>query len=245
MADILTTDEERVDAPQMGGGGSPSALAAMATKARRVSRYEELFTGTAKNLVKGAGHVVNNGVPLSEATHGTEIAARSRDTIIKSRAAALSGAWDTDDVLAGISPEFWNHPKNPHPAMYFQALESAATRKNFAANIGKNFTAGNLAQSGTPYGLVPFDLLAPSRLVYPIYTLLRNKIARPAGQGASRQVRGILGVSGSQTGGQGIIDISIPELVESGGTLANTSWPLNIPKSGSQTQYALNVPCMN
>lgn len=58
----------------------------------------------------------------------------------------------------------------------------------------------------------------------------------------SRQVRGILGVSGSQTGGQGIIDISIPELVESGGSLANTSWPLNIPKSGSQTQYALNVP---
>ena len=58
----------------------------------------------------------------------------------------------------------------------------------------------------------------------------------------SRQVRGILGVSGSQTGGQGIVNIAIPELVESGGTLANTAWPLNIPKSGSQTQYALNVP---
>ncbi len=58
----------------------------------------------------------------------------------------------------------------------------------------------------------------------------------------SRQVRGILGVSGSQTGGQGIVNIAIPELVQSGGTLANTSWPLNIPKSGSQTQYALNIP---
>ena len=46
MADILTTDEERIDAPQMGGGGAPSALAAMATKAHRASRYEELFTGT-------------------------------------------------------------------------------------------------------------------------------------------------------------------------------------------------------
>jgi hypothetical protein len=58
----------------------------------------------------------------------------------------------------------------------------------------------------------------------------------------SRQVRGLVGISGSQTGGQGIIDISIPELVESGGSLAGTSWPLNIPASGKQTQYALNVP---
>src|ERR1017187_7541027 len=58
----------------------------------------------------------------------------------------------------------------------------------------------------------------------------------------SRQGRGIVGVSGSPTGGQGIIDISIPELVQSGGSLAGTSWPLNLPASGSQTQYALNVP---
>jgi hypothetical protein len=51
-----------------------------------------------------------------------------------------------------------------------------------------------------------------------------------------------VGISGSQTGGQGVLDISIPELVQSGGSLANTSWPLNIPQSGKQTQYALNVP---
>lgn len=156
MADILTTDEERIDAPQMGGGGSPSALTAMATKARRVSRYEDLFTGTAKNLVKGVGHVINNGAPLSEAAHGTEIVTRSRDTIVKSRAAAFAGAWETDDVVGGISQDFWNHPRSG--AMYFQALEAAATRKSYAATIGKNFTAGNLGTAGTPYGLVPFDL---------------------------------------------------------------------------------------
>ena len=70
-----------------------------------------------------------------------------------------------------------------------------------------------------------------------------NKFPRPAGQGASRQVYGLLGISGSQTGGQGVIDISIPELV--GGTLGNTGgsgWPLNIPASGKQTEYKLNVP---
>jgi hypothetical protein len=158
VADILTTEDERVDAPSMGGGGSPSALAAMATKARRGTQYEELFTGTAKRVVKGVGHVINGGVPLNEAQHGSEIMTRSHDTIIKSRAAAIDGAWNTDDVLAGIAPEFWNHPQNPHKAMYFQAAESAAVRKSYAATIGKNFTAGNLGTAGTPYGLVPFDL---------------------------------------------------------------------------------------
>ena len=84
--------------------------------------------------------------------------------------------------------------------------------------------------------------MAPSRLIYPVYTLFRNKFPRPAGQGASRQVYGLLGISGSQTGGQGVIDISIPELVQSGGSLSNSSWPLNLPQSGKQTEYKLNVP---
>lgn len=67
----------------------------------------------------------------------------------------------------------------------------------------------------------------------------RNKFPRPAGQGLSKQVYGLLGISGSQTGGQGVIDISLPELVQSGQTGIGSTWPLNIPKSGSQTQYRL------
>ena len=51
---------------------------------------------------------------------------RSRDTIMKSRAAAIAGAWDTDDVVAGIT-RFWTHPRAG--AMYFLAMEAAATRK--------------------------------------------------------------------------------------------------------------------
>ncbi len=164
MADILTADEERVDVPAMGSGGSPSALAAAAMKARRGTQYEDLFTGTAKNLVKGVGHVTNGGIPLNDGSHGAEIMTRSRDTIIKSRAATYEGAWATDDVLAGISPDFWQAASRFYPAMYHQAVESAAVRKNYVATHGKNFTASNLALSGTPYGLVPVDLLAPSRL---------------------------------------------------------------------------------
>ena len=56
------------------------------------------------------------------------------------------------------------------------------------------------------------------------------------------QVYGLLGISGSQTGGQGVIDISIPELVQSGQTGISSSWPLNIPRLRMQTEYKLNVP---
>ena len=232
MANIVTEDEG-ISPPQMGGtqGGAANALAAR--EARKNTKYEEFFSAKAKNLVKGVGHVSNNGVPLSDVSHGSEIMTRSHDTIMKTRAATIDGAWNTDDVTAGISQDFWGHPRAG--AMKFMAQRDSMVRKNF--------TATNQGLSGTPYGLVPFDLLAPSRLIYPVYTLFRNKFPRPAGQGASRQVYGLLGISGSQTGGQGVIDISVPELV--GGTLGNTGgsgWPLNLPQSGKQTEYKLNVP---
>ena len=72
------------------------------------------------------------------------------------------------------------------------------------------------------------------------YTVYRNKFPRPAGQGASRIERLVVGISGSQTGGQGVLDISLPELVQSGGSFGN--WPLNLPPAGSQTTATLNVP---
>ena len=160
MADILATDEG-IPAPQMGGaqGGAANALAAR--EARKSSKYEEFFAAKAKNLVKGVGHVSNNGVPLNDVSHGTEIMTRGHDTIMKTRAATIDGAWNTDDVTSGISPEFWGHPRAG--AMKFMAQRDSMVRKNF--------TATNLGGTGTPYGLVPFDLLAPSRLIYPVYTL--------------------------------------------------------------------------
>jgi hypothetical protein len=201
-----------------------------AAQARR-STYEGMFTSKAKNLVKGAGHVSNGGVPLDDVTHAGEILTKSHQAILSTRAATAEGVNNTDSVVNRISGDFW-------------ASRQAGGIKHMAkrdSDIRKSFTAGNLGQNGVPYGLVPFDLLAPSRLIYPVYTLFRNKFPRPAGQGASRQVYGLLGISGSQTGGQGVVDISIPELV-SGSNANMGTWPLNIPKTGSQTEYKLNVP---
>jgi len=61
--------------------------------------------------------------------------------------------------------------------------------------------------------------------------------------GASLIERLFTGISGSQTGGQGVLDVSIPELVSTGGNFG--SWPLNLPPAGSQTEVTLNIPCLN
>ncbi len=68
----------------------------------------------------------------------------------------------------------------------------------------------------------------------------RNKFPRPPGQGASLIERLATGISGSQTGGQGVLDVSMSELVQTGGSFG--TWPLNLPAAGSQTFVTLNIP---
>lgn len=234
MADIVSAGED-FGTPSMGQGAPVGAVnAQMATQASRRSDYEALFQTKSKELVKGVGHVTNNGVPLSEGVHSGEILTKATQAALDVRTATLHGTRDADTVLDGMSRDFVNH--RSFAPMAYQLKQSA--------QLNKSFTAGNLGMGGTPYGLVPFDLLAPSRLIYPVYTLFRNKFPRPAGQGASRQVYGLLGISGSQTGGQGVVDISMPELVNSANptNLGGGNWPLQLPKTGSQTEYKLNVP---
>jgi hypothetical protein len=140
----------------MGGVQSGAANALAAREARKNTRYEELFAAKAASLVPGVGHVTNNGIPLTKASHGAEIMHRQHDTITKTRAATIEGAWDTDSVVSGIRSEFWEHPQAG--AMRFMAQRDSAVRKAMAASLEKNFTATNLGLAGTPYGLVPFDL---------------------------------------------------------------------------------------
>ena len=226
MAQTYASDE--VSAPQMGAGGAPR----IAPPSGR--NFEEAIASTAARAVKGVGHVTK-GRPLDDVDDGAQIFTKSHDAIMRTKAAMVQGAGDSDSVIGGLSADFCNTPQ----------FAPMAYRLKSDAEVRKNFTAQNLQGSGAPYGLVPFDLAAPSRLVYPVYTLFRNKFPRPAGQGLSKQVYGLLGISGSQTGGQGVVDISLPELVQSGQTGISSTWPLNIPGAGSQTQYRLNVPSLN
>jgi len=219
----------------MGAGAPVGAVNAQMAGAARRTEYEALFTTKAKDLVKGVGHVTNGGVPLTEGRHSGEILTKATQAALDVRTATMRGTRDSDAVLDTLSTDFLQH--RTFAPMAYQLKQSA--------QLNKSFTAGNLGGAGVPYGLVPFDLLAPSRLIYPVYTLFRNKFPRPAGQGAARQVYGLLGISGSQTGGQGIVDISMPELVQSTNNVisgSSANWPINLPKTGSQTEYKLSVP---
>ena len=108
------------------------------------------MAGKAADLVKGVGHVTK-GRPLSYGEDGAAIFTKSHDAILRTKAAVTSGRTDADSVLSAFSRDFTG---NPRFAGTYQALRASA-------EIQKNFTAQNLGLGGTPYGLVPFDLLAP------------------------------------------------------------------------------------
>jgi len=224
VADILTADS---GAPAAAG----SVNAEAAAEARKYTHTGQMIAHRAELMVKGAGYVGNGNTPLTDP--GT-VLTKAHKAVTSLRAHTSRSATATSEVIKGISADFWR----AKPNLYQSAM--------LGEQALKSFTAGNLGLPGVPYGLVPFDLVAPSRLIYPVYTVMRNKLPRPPGQGASRQVYGLLGVSGSQTGGQGVMDIAIPELVNpTGGSLNGNNWPLNLPPSGSQTEFKLNIPCLN
>jgi hypothetical protein len=139
----------------MGGGGAPRV------SAPRGRNFEEALSGKAADLVKGVGHVTKGGRPLDDAADGAAIFTKSHDTILRTKAATVAGATDADSVLNGLSRDFTGDHRF---AGTYAALKQSA-------QVNKSFTATNLGATGAPYGLVPFDLLAPSRLIYPVYTL--------------------------------------------------------------------------
>jgi hypothetical protein len=200
------------------------------------SGSSEALVGKMTHLVKGAGFAGEGGnAPL---TDQGDISRRAFDATISLRAATREGVWSKSTVSKSFNPDFLGR---------FGALRlalEAPSQLEFLSQVAspdviRSFTAGNLG-IGSSYGLVPFNLLAPSRLLYPIYTVFRNKFARPPGQGASLIERLAVGISGSQTGGQSAIDFSIPELVTGGSTFGQ--WPLNLPPAVSEQFVTLSVP---
>ena len=154
MAVTYASDE--ANAPVMGAGGPPRLGAPSGRN------FEEAIATTAAKAVKGVGHVTK-GRPLDEGEDGAAIFTKSHDAIMRTKAAMVQGTADSDSVIAGMSPDFLSSPQ----------FGPMAYRLKSDAEIRKNFTAQNLGSAGAPYGLVPFDLAAPSRLVYPVYTLFR------------------------------------------------------------------------
>ncbi len=224
-----------MDAPAPTGQVSTEA----GMQASRYARTGDMLKARMPFMVKGAGYVGDGNAPL---TDNAVITTKAQQAALELRSETYRGYSSRADVVKGLNPDFLNQ---------FGYLKTALTMPSIGeqlqqvlggvagADLTRSFTAGNLG-IGSVYGLVPFDLLAPSRLIYPVYTVFRNKFPRPAGQGTARQEKVFTGISGSQTGGQGVVDIAIAELVQTGGSFSN--WPLNLPPSGSQTEVNLNVP---
>lgn len=124
-------------------------------------------------LVKGAGFARKGGnAPL---TDQNDITLRAVQATTDLRNAVWQGYNRKADVVnKGFDQGFLNQ---------FGALRTALSTPSIGEQIAqifsampggadalKSFTAGNLG-IGSVYGFVPFDLLAPSRLIYPVYTL--------------------------------------------------------------------------
>jgi hypothetical protein len=201
----------------------------------------DMLAGRMPEAVKGAGFALGRGnKPLD---NPDEIFDRSFKATKALRAATFKGYTAPDEVRKSLNPAFSSQfgmfMAGGTPGFGNNGLGNLVDQINSAfkqTDALKNFTLTSPLSSG----FVPFDLVAPSRLIYPVYSPLRNKIPRTPGQGTSRRVKVTTGISGSQTGGQGVVDISIPELV-SGSSITGT-WPLNLPGSGAQTAVDLNVP---
>ena len=191
------------------------------------------------NMVKGAGFAsIGGNAPIEDPDKVMTMAQRAESALRQSVKQSIANpqAVLNKAINPSFSQQFPLFMAQTPQGMGFQNLVSDLQRF-FQTELGKNFTT----TSPLSTGLVPFDLLAPSRLIYPVYSPLRNKFPRVGGQGTSRRAKVLTGIQGSQTGGSAgnPARISITEL-PGGGSLS--SWPTQLPSAGTQAAVDLNVP---
>jgi hypothetical protein len=92
------------------------------------------------------------------------------------------------------------------PAAGALATLEKSVSADVLASVRAELAAGDLTKdisltSPLASGLVPYDLEAPAKLLFPVLTPLRNLIPRVKGQGLARRYKRITGISGSGTGG--------------------------------------------
>ena len=152
------------------------------------------------------------------------------------KASIRKGFSNPSGVAQGLSPQFaWALNTVAQGSPYGRL--AADIQAAIGNQIKKGFTLSNPLSSG----LVPFDLVAPTMLIYPVYSPLRNRFPRPIGQGTSHRAKVLTDILGALPGNyaNSAQRVSISEL-PSGGSLTN--WPNQLPGMGSQTAVDVNVP---
>lgn len=156
------------------------------------------------------------------------------------RQSIRKGASDPNAVLKGLSPQFsgaLNLAINASPQSYAMNQFVSQLNQQLEAQLGKSITLGSPLSSG----LVPYDLVAPTKLIYPVYSPFRNLVPRVPGQGVSHRAKIMTSISGAMPGGLATPGnrMSIGEL-PSGGSM--TQWPNQLPSSGVQNAVDVTVP---
>lgn len=178
MADILTAEP-----PAPAGLGGQVAAKAAAEAAKYPSGPEgigPMIKSRMPELVKGAGYVgVGANKPLDDYA---DIMGRSSDAALSIRLESSRGFQNKASVVGSMNQRWLDDhgafktallqmsPKDYIDGLIGMLPGGGEAMKSMAT---KSWTAGNLG-IGSVYGLTPFNLLAPSRLIYPVYTVYRQ-----------------------------------------------------------------------
>lgn len=137
------------------------------------SHTSEVYKNVMPELVKGAGLAIKGGnQPL---TDQADILTRAAQATVDMRTETWRGFRSKASVVKSMNPNFLGkygalRTALEAPSIFEQVTNLFKMMPGGTEALEKSFTAGNLG-IGSIYGLVPFDLLAPSRLIYPVYTL--------------------------------------------------------------------------
>jgi hypothetical protein len=193
------------------------------------------------DMVKGAGFVRGVGARrrLEPLPDGEEVDDASLRVAKAVMSATKKGYDSPEAVLKGWNPSFMTpfqqfmarNPQQAGVSANFRAIQQAL------ADLGKDVTLTSPLTSG----LVPFDLVAPTRLIYYVASPIRTLLPRTQGQGTARKVKVLTGIAGSQTGGAAGNPIAwdISEF-PGGGSFSN--WPVQLPSGDTPAGVDVSIP---
>lgn len=248
-----TRPETGADADLLGGigkfGAASDALSSKMLSAVKGAGYAGYGRGV---LDKSSNTYVTGIAPLDDADPDTFKLAYAATKALKT--SVRKSFSNPKKIMKGLNPNFLSQfgafmaamdapssGSNAWMQQLFQQVEQAL------GELGKNINL-TVPLTATTQGLVPYDLVNPSRLIYPVYSPFRNKLPRVQGQGTSRRVNVITGISGSQTGGGtgggtgAVVDISLADVPNASMTMPGGTFPVNMPVTGQQSAVPLNIP---
>lgn len=139
-------------------------------------------------------------------------------------------------MRGAISQGFDNARKgNPFATFTPQFIQAMNGNQSMPSADQKAFSS----TSPLSTGFVPFWLKAPADLIFPNFTIIRDKLARTQGMGEFARFKPITAISNSQTG-QPVVDIANSE-VPNGNTFPGSN-PFSLAPFGAQTANDLIVP---